>query len=161
MDPAAVPARPDRPHRRRPPRYVAANPDAVARGHAAVLGRYLSDRIFKTALVRTADARAGAPTWVYRYAYAGSPFGAAVHCIDVPFWFDCLDSPVGIPALAGPNPPQALADTTHAAAVTLIRHGRVDWPAWSQEPGVGRVFGGPASVPEVDPDAYAGTRPLL
>ncbi|MCA0295155.1 MAG: carboxylesterase family protein [Actinobacteria bacterium] len=142
-------------------RYLAANADAVARGHAAVVGRFISDKMFKTALLRTAEARGDAPTWVYRYAYAGSPFGSAVHCIDVPFWFDCLDSPVGIPALAGPNPPQALADATHGAAVLLIRDGHVDWPAWSQQPGVGRVFGAPASAPAVDADAYAGARPLL
>ncbi|KHK95662.1 carboxylesterase [Microbacterium mangrovi] len=141
--------------------YLAANRDVVARGHAAVLGRYISDRMFKTAVVRTADARGDAPTWVYRYSYAGSPFRSAVHCIDVPFWFDCLDSPVGIPALAGPNPPQALADATHGAAVVLIRERRAEWPAWSERPGTGRVFGGAASRPDVDSDAYAGVRPLL
>lgn len=142
-------------------RYLAANRDAVARGHAAVLGRLITDRMFKTAVVRTADARGDAPTWVYRYAYAGSPFGSAVHCIDVPFWFDCLDSPVGIPALAGPNPPRALAEATHGAAVAFIRDGATEWPAWSERPGAGRVFGGAASRPDVDPDAYAGVRPLL
>ncbi|HWT34098.1 MAG TPA: carboxylesterase family protein, partial [Microbacterium sp.] len=113
-------------------RYLAANRDVVARGHAAVLGRLITDRMFKTAVVRTADARGDAPTWVYRYAYAGSPFGSAVHCIDVPFWFDCLDSPVGIPALAGPNPPRALAEATHGAAVAFIRDGAAEWPAWSE-----------------------------
>jgi len=142
-------------------RYLAANKDAIARGHAAVIGRYISDRMFKTAVVCTAEARAAAPTWVYRYSYAGSPFGMAVHCIDVPFWFDCLDSPVGVPALAGPNPPRALADATHGAAVAFIRDGAAEWPAWSERPGSGRVFGGAASRPDVDPDAYAGVRPLL
>jgi para-nitrobenzyl esterase len=142
-------------------RYLAANQDVVAKGHAAVLGRYVSDKMFKTAVLRTADARRDAPTWVYRYSYAGSPFHSAVHCIDVPFWFDCLDSPVGIPALAGPNPPQALADATHGAAVALIREGRAAWPAWSQQPGSTRVFGGSASRPDVDPDGYAGVKPLI
>ena len=142
-------------------RYLAANRDAVARGHAAVLGRLITDRMFKTAVVRTAEARGDAPTWVYRYAYAGSPFGSAVHCIDVPFWFDCLDSEVGIPALVGPNPPRALAEATHGAAVAFIRDGAAEWPAWSERPGAGRVFGGAASRPDVDPDAYAGVRPLL
>jgi para-nitrobenzyl esterase len=141
--------------------YVAANKDVVAKGHAAVLGRYVSDKVFKMGVVRAADARADAPTWVYRYSFAGSPFGSAVHCIDVPFWFDCLDSEVGIPALAGDNPPQALADATHGAAVVLIREGRAEWPAWSGDAGVTRVFGGPASRPDVERDGYAGVRPLL
>lgn len=142
-------------------RYLAANRDVVARGHAAVLGRYISDRMFKTALLRTAEARGSAPTWVYRYAYDGSPFHAAIHCIDVPFWFDCLDSPVGIEALAGPNPPQQLADVTHGAAVALIVSGRVPWTAWSAEPGATKVFGGPAGSPDVESDGYAAVRPLL
>lgn len=142
-------------------RYLAANQDVVAKGHAAVLGRYISDKMFKTAVLKTADARGEAPTWVYRYSYAGSPFGSAVHCIDVPFWFDCLDSPVGIPALAGPNPPQALADATHGAAVALIRDGHAEWAAWSGQPGATRVFGGPASSGDVQRDGYAGVRPLL
>ncbi|MDL9979238.1 carboxylesterase/lipase family protein [Microbacterium sp. ASV49] len=142
-------------------RYLAANPAVVAKGHAAVVGRYISDKMFKTAVIRTADARGAAPTWVYRYSYAGSPFGSAVHCIDVPFWFDCLDSPVGIPALAGPKPPQALADATHGAAVALIRESTAEWPSWSGQPGATRVFGGSASSPDVQRDGYAGVRPLL
>ena len=141
--------------------YLAANKDVVAKGHAAVLGRYVSDKVFKMGVVRAADARGDAPTWVYRYSYAGSPFGSAVHCIDVPFWFDCLDSSVGIPALAGEHPPQALADATHGAAVVLIREGRAEWPAWSDDAGVTRVFGGPASRSDVQRDGYAGVRPLL
>jgi len=141
--------------------YLAANGDVVRRGHAAMLGRYLTDRMFRTAVVRTAEARGVAPTWVYRYEYAGSPFGSAVHCIDVPFWFDCLDSPVGIPALAGPNPPQALADATHGAAVALVRDGDPGWPAWSDRPGATRLFGGPAHIPDVSSDGYASVRPLL
>src|SRR5690606_29159679 len=52
--------------------YLAANADVVARGHAAVLGRYITDRIFKSTVVTAADARAGAPTWVYRYAFAST-----------------------------------------------------------------------------------------
>jgi para-nitrobenzyl esterase len=142
-------------------KYLAANKDVVAKGHAAVLGRYISDKMFKTAVVRTAEARQDAPTWVYRYAYSGSPFGTAVHCIDVPFWFDCLDSPVGIPALAGPNPPQALADATHGAAVALIRGGAGEWSAWSQSPGAVRVFGGDPSKPDVESNGYSGARALI
>jgi para-nitrobenzyl esterase len=144
--------------------YIAANRDVVTRGHAAVLGRYITDRMFKTAVVRTARARGTAPTWVYRYAFRSTQPGmvhdAAVHCIDVPFWFDCLDS-VQIEPLTGPNPPQALADQTHAAAVGLIVGGDPGWPSWSAAPGTTRVFGGAAGAPAVDPDGYAAVAPLL
>jgi para-nitrobenzyl esterase len=141
--------------------YLRANRDAVAGGHAAVLGRYISDRMFKVAVVKTASARGSAPTWVYRYAYRPDGVGPAGHCIDVPFWFDCLDSPIGIPALAGENPPPALADATHGAAVAFLRDGDPGWAAWSTHPGTTRVFGGEASVAPVSADGYAGVRPLL
>ncbi|KAF2414892.1 carboxylesterase [Microbacterium sp. B35-04] len=144
--------------------YIAANRDVVTRGHAALLGRYITDRMFKTAVVRTARARGAAPTWVYRYAFRSSQPGmvhdAAVHCIDVPFWFDCLDS-VQIEPLTGPNPPQALADKTHAAAVGLVVGGDPGWPSWSAVPGTTRVFGAPAGARDIDPDGYASVAPLL
>ncbi|KQP68506.1 carboxylesterase [Microbacterium sp. Leaf288] len=144
--------------------YLAANRDVVARGHAAVLGRYITDRMFRSAVVRTARARGAAPTWVYRYAFRSSQPGAvngsAVHCIDVPFWFDCLDS-VQIEPLTGPNPPQMLADQTHSAAVGLIVDADPGWPAWSGAPGTTRVFGGPAGSPDVDPHGYAAVASLL
>jgi para-nitrobenzyl esterase len=143
--------------------YVAANRDVVTRGHAAVLGRYITDRIFRTAVVRTARARAAAPTWVYRFAFRSSQPGmvndAAVHCIDVPFWFDCLDS-VQVEPLTGPHPPQSLADETHAAAVGLIVDGDPGWPAWSSAPGATRVFDS-TSPRLVDPDGYRSVDPLL
>ncbi|MFV0319286.1 MAG: carboxylesterase/lipase family protein [Microbacterium sp.] len=138
--------------------WLAANADAVARGHAAVLGRYITDRMFTTAVVTTARARGAAPTWVYRYAFQSEVFDAAVHCIDVPFWFDCLDA-VAVEALTGPNPPQPLADQTHAAAVALIRDGDPGWRAWSQRAGSTFVFGGDG--PRLDADGYTGASTLL
>ena len=138
--------------------YLAANADVVARGHAAVLGRYITDRIFKSTVVTAADARAGAPTWVYRYAFASTTMRSAVHCVDVPFWFDCLDASK-VETLTGANPPQALADATHAAAVAFARAGDPGWPSWSAAPGTTRVFDR-ASSPVV-PDGYASVRPLL
>lgn len=144
--------------------YVAANRDVVARGHAAVVGRFITDRMFKSAVVNVASARASAPTWVYRYAFRSTQPGivhdAAVHCIDVPFWFDCLDS-VNIEPLTGPNPPQSLADQTHRAAVDLVVDGEPGWTAWSDAPGTTRIFGGDPTSPEVDRDGYASVRPLL
>ncbi|MFT4234780.1 MAG: carboxylesterase family protein [Microbacterium sp.] len=143
-------------------KYLAANRDVVKRGHAAVLGRYVTDRMFKTAVVKQARARGAAPTWVYRYDFRSTQPGMvhdlSVHCIDVPFWFDCLDS-VKIEPLTGPNPPQALADETHTAAVGLITKGDPGWPSWSSAPGVTRVFD--ASGASIDADGYASVAPLV
>ena len=145
--------------------YLEANGDVASRGHAAVLGRYVSDRLFRTTVVRAARARGTAPTWVYRYAFRSTQPGhvndAAVHCIDVPFWFDCLDAD-RVEPLTGPHPPQDLADATHGAAVALITGGAPGWPAWSASPGTTRVFGargGPLG--HVIRDGYAEVHPLL
>jgi para-nitrobenzyl esterase len=138
--------------------YLAANPDVVARGHAAVLGRYVTDRIFKTFVVEAATARGAAPTWVYRYAFVSGALASSVHCIDVPFWFDCLAADK-VESLTGAHPPQVLADATHGAAVAFAADGDPGWPAWSAAPGTTRVFDGAASV--VAGDGYASVAPLL
>ncbi|MGB4137638.1 MAG: carboxylesterase family protein, partial [Microbacterium sp.] len=97
---------------RRP--YLAANADVTAHGKARLAGRVLTDRMFRVAVLRIVADRGEAPTWVYRFAWPSGHFGFAEHCLDVPFFFDCLDGPAMEP-LAGPNPPQALADEVHAA----------------------------------------------
>lgn len=120
--------------------YLKANPAVVARGHAAVVGRFVTDKMFRSGIVDTVAARAAAPTWVYRIAFPSGVFGSAVHCIDVPFWFDCLDGPAMEP-LTGPNPPQKLADAIHGAAVAMVRDGNPGWPAWTAAIRTVEVFG--------------------
>jgi len=137
-------------------RYLDANQDAVGRGTAGIAGRFLTDRMFRTALLRTVADRGEAPTWLYRFSWPSGSFGFAEHCLDVPFFFDCLDGPAMEP-LAGPNPPQSLADEVHAAAVAFIAAGDPGWPAHRGERGIARVW----DVPSRDqPDAYASVRPL-
>ena len=99
------------------------------------------------------------PTWVYRFSFRSGVFGSAVHCIDVPFWFDCLDS-VKVEPLTGPEPPQALADATHAGAVAFITSRDPGWTAWSAASGATRVLGG-AVTTATEPDGYASLRSLL
>lgn len=153
---------PDRAVRRA---YLAANTAQRRKGTAAVLGRFATDRVFRSTVVRVADARADAATWVYRFSWPSPTKTWAVHCIDVPFWFDCLraDGAVtaSVRAIAGDAPPQALADAVHGAAVAFAREGTPGWAPWSTAPGLTRVFGGEASRPDVDPDGYAGVRALL
>ncbi|GAA3640134.1 carboxylesterase family protein [Microbacterium awajiense] len=141
-------------------RYLAANPDARAKGTAAVLGRYVTDEIFRTLVVRVAEARGDAPTWAYRFTWASPTRGWALHCLDVPFWFDHLEAD-GVDAIAGDAPPRSLAEAVHGSASAFLREGDPGWTPWSARPGATRMFGTAASVADVIPDGYASVRPLL
>ena len=89
--------------------YLAANAAQRRKGTAAVLGRFVTDMVFRSAVVRVAEARADAPTWVYRFSWPSPTRTWALHCLDVPFWFDCLDAE-GVAEIAGDAPPRRLAD---------------------------------------------------
>lgn len=130
------------------------------RGGAARLGGYVSDRVIRSVVLRTARARPSAPTWVYRFAWASPSIGYACHCLDVPFWFDHLDAD-GVTAIAGEVPPADLAAAMHAAAVRFVRDGDPGWPAWDATARRARIFDAPACTPDVVPDAYADVAPLI
>lgn len=138
--------------------YLAANADVAAKGTARIGGRFLTDLMFRKALLETVRFRGDAPTWVYRFSWPSSVFGFAEHCIDVPFFFDCLDSPVAMDPLTGPNPPQPLADEVHGAAVAFIASGEPGWPAYTQATRQTRVYDTPSGVVA---DGYRSVRPLL
>ncbi len=61
--------------------------------------------MFRTLAVRVIRARGEAPTWLYQFSWVSPTFEYAVHCIDVPFFFDCLTADK-VDAIAGGNPPQ-------------------------------------------------------
>lgn len=136
--------------------YLAANADIVALGKARLAGRVLTDRMFRVAVRQIADDRGDAPTWVYRFAWPSGTFGFAEHCLDVPFFFDCLGGP-SIEPLAGPHPPQSIADDLHAAAVAFATNGDPGWPR-HDERRIARVWDTP---PTDQPDAYASVDALL
>ncbi|BDZ40421.1 carboxylesterase/lipase family protein [Microbacterium suwonense] len=121
------------------------------------LGRYVSDQVFRSLVLRVAEVRRDAGTWVYRFAWRSPVNGWAHHCLDVPFWFDCLDEP-HVPKMAGDHPPLALADEMHTAAVAFVRDGAPGWPAWRTEPGITRVFG---DQPALSRSAYDDALPLV
>ncbi len=137
--------------------YLAANADVVATGKARLAGRVLTDRMFRVAVVRVAADRGAAPTWLYRFAWPSGHFGFAEHCLDVPFFFDCLDGPA-MEALAGPNPPQALADELHGATVAFVSGGD---PGWARYDDVARIVRVYDSSTRDEGDGYASVRPLL
>jgi para-nitrobenzyl esterase len=138
--------------------YLALNQDAARKGTARIGGRFLTDLMFRKALLKTVALRGDAPTWVYRFSWPSGVFGFAEHCLDVPFFFDCLDSPVAIEPLAGPNPPQELADEVHGGAVAFITTGDPGWPRYIEDSRKTRVFDTPSTVVS---DGYASVRPLL
>ncbi|MBN9213153.1 MAG: carboxylesterase [Microbacterium sp. 71-36] len=130
------------------------------RGAAARLGGYVSDRVIRSVVLRTARTRGGAATWVYRFAWRSPSIGFACHCLDVPFWFDHLDAE-GVTTIAGDVPPADLAAAMHEAAVRFARDGDPGWPTWDATARRARVFGAPASAPPVEPDAYSDVAPLV
>ncbi|MGP3533950.1 carboxylesterase/lipase family protein [Microbacterium sp. RD1] len=144
---------------RRQRAYLRANRAQRRKGNAAILGRYATDRVFRADIPRIATARGSAPTWVYRFAWPSPVIGWACHCLDVPFWFDCLDAP-GVTEIAGDAPPRGLADALHSSAVAFIRDGMPGWEAWSARTGATRLFGGPPALPEVLHDGYASVSAL-
>ncbi len=124
----------------------------------------MTDKMFRTAVVRIAGIRAAAtpdsPTWVYAFSWVSPKIGWAVHCLDVPFWFDCLDAD-GVPAIAGDAPPPALAAAVHGSATAFIRDGDPGWTRWTAAAKTGRIFGGDPTKPEVVANAYASVYPLM
>jgi len=117
----------------------------------------LTDRVFRSLALAAADARPDGRTWLYRFGFVSPTLHAAIHCIDVPFWFDCLDAD-RVTALTGPEPPQTLADEAHGAAVRFVATGDPGWPTHSRAQGEVMRFGDPSRV--VD-DGYRDVRPLL
>ena len=151
-----IPARVRRP-------YLRADSGSGREGTAALLGGYLTDHVFRSLVARVAAARAAsdaAPTWTYRFSWRSPTIGWACHCLDVPFWFDCLDAD-RISAIAGDAPPQPLADTMHADGAAFVRDHAVSWEQWSAARRPVRVFDEPAPRDPVLLDGYAGVASLI
>jgi len=102
---------------------------------AEVVGQYVTDLMFRRRIVDwldlRGDAEAAAPTWAYDFAWRSAVSGLAEHCLDVPFIFDVLEDP-DVTRVAGPEPPQAVADQVHAAFVGFVRHHDPGWAPYRQ-----------------------------
>ncbi|MHA7270141.1 carboxylesterase/lipase family protein [Arthrobacter sp. HLT1-20] len=136
--------------------YLQANAEVKARGTAAVMGRYLTDSIFRTFIPQLLEARGGAPTWVYRFAWRSPVHGCAFHCLEVPFFFDHIVKD-GVATIAGEDPPQALANELHTAASRFLAGGDPGWPRYGAN-GATKVFDNPSTVMD---NGYASVVPLL
>lgn len=137
--------------------YIEDNADSASKDNATFAGHALTDRMFRAPTVKFVKDRGTAPTWLYRFAWPSGKFGFAEHCLDVPFFFDCLDGPAVEP-LAGDNPPQQLADEVHADAVRFIKNGDPGWPEYTEDNPVAHVFDTPSY--EENP-GYASVHALL
>ncbi len=138
--------------------WLAAN-RVPRRDSIGLLGRFVADEVFRSLVVNVAEARAGEATWAYRFAWVSPVLGWSCHCLDVPFWWDVLDSP-RVARIAGPHPPQRLADLMHATAVAFVHRHDPGWPSWRSEPGTARVFGADDG-PQLTSTEYDGALPLV
>ena len=83
--------------------------------------------------IRLADAHVGggSSTYMYEFAWPSKAFGGrlgACHALEVAYVFDTLDKQSE--PLLGPDPPQQLADTMHAAWVSFATTGDCGWPQY-------------------------------
>lgn len=115
--------------------YRTAHPNASAGDLFAAIQ---TDWYWRIPALRLADAHAkhtpatNAATYMYEFAWRSPQFDGrlgACHALEIAFVFDTLGN--GTAPLLGPNPPQRLADTMHAAWVAFATHGDPG-PGWPQ-----------------------------
>ena len=110
--------------------YRAAHPGASA---GELLSAIQGDWYVRIPALRLADTHATSPaaTYMYEFAWRSPQFNGhlgACHGAEIAFVFDTLAE--GSEALAGPRPPQQLADTMHAAWVSFATDGDPGWPRY-------------------------------
>jgi carboxylesterase type B len=138
--------------------YRAIHPGA---GPGDLLAAVQTDWCWRIPAIRLADAHATtgpAATYMYEFAWPSPQFGGrlgACHGIEIPFVFDVLGSGTG--PLWGPEPPQPLADTVHAAWVAFATRGDPGWPKYDLVRRETLRFG---TASEVIDDARAAERRL-
>jgi para-nitrobenzyl esterase len=99
-----------------------------------LLAKVQTDWWMRIPAIRLAEAHApthwSASTYMYEFAWP-SPGLGAVHALEVPFVFDTASThaPLFGPML-GPDPPQELARTMHAAWVAFATTGSPGWPRY-------------------------------
>jgi carboxylesterase type B len=109
--------------------YRARYPDASP---GDLLAAVQTDWWVRVPALRLADAHANTTsgTFMYEFAWAAPGLGA-VHALEVPFVFDSLgEDALLFGPLLGEDPPQALADTMHAAWVSFAADGDPGWPRY-------------------------------
>jgi carboxylesterase type B len=119
-----------------------------------VLGRAMTDALFRVPAVRVAVARTGSPTFAYEFLWASPTGFGSVHCLDIPFVFDVLDADA-VAVVAGDDPPRSLANDVHSAWVRFITDGEPGWPRYDTDNRRVMCFDAPRSSVVDDPHAAA------
>jgi carboxylesterase type B len=108
---------------------------AARRGASAgdLLAAIQTDWYWRIPAIRLADAHAkgASATYMYEFAWRSPQFDGrlgACHALEIAFVFDMLGH--GTEPLWGPDPPQHLADTMHAAWVAFAANGDCGWPRY-------------------------------
>jgi carboxylesterase type B len=113
--------------------YRSAHPGTSA---GELLEAIWTDWYWRIPALRIAEAHAKnatspAGTYLYEFAWRSPQFNGrlgACHSLEIAFVFDTLGN--GPDLLLGPNPPQGLADTMHAAWVAFATRGDPGWPRY-------------------------------
>ena len=127
-----------------------------AKGTAAVLGRYITDRMFRPlscAIAAGARRRAdlGVPLRVGRRPSMDAGRCTASTCRSG----STASTPSGVTAIAG-EPAAGARRRVHGAASALVRDGDPGWPSWSADARHdARVRRRRIGAPDVDADGYA------
>ncbi|MCU1645098.1 MAG: carboxylesterase [Nocardia sp.] len=128
-----------------------------------LLGQAQSDLLLRAPAYRVAEDRAGRnqPTWLYEFTWESTApeyTGSSFHCLDVPFAFDCLRAQ-GVTAVAGDNPPQALADAIHKSWVSFVTTSDPGstWPRYTLDKRETMIW---SDSPRVQTDPFAAQRAL-
>jgi para-nitrobenzyl esterase len=121
--------------------YREAMPNASA---GELLMAVMTDWVFRIPALRIAENQA---SYVYEFSWRSPLFDGklgACHALEIGFAFDNLDGSAGI---AGPNPPQELADEMHRAWVDFVLDGKPGWDLYGPERTVKFFPGGTVDDP--------------
>ena len=95
----------------------------------------MTDLMFRWPARRFAEEHRGR-THVYEFGWRSDACGGqlgACHGLELPFVFNTLPSASGPEGLAGPNPPQALADSIQSLWIGFARDGALPWPEYRRD----------------------------
>lgn len=112
--------------------YREARPDAAS---GDIMEALVTDWFFRIPAIRLAEAHSqqgSGNTFMYLFGWESPQFNGrlgACHALEIGFTFENLDKPDNLP-LTGPNPPQQLAETMHAAWVAFAKTGNPGWPQY-------------------------------
>lgn len=124
--------------------YIANHPGLTT---VQAVGQAVSDLLFRAPTLAVAQARAKtdprSTTWLYRFGWPSPTLGAAVHCLDVPLFFDNVTAPTA-DQLLGPNPPESLIRDYHGAMVRFIHGHSPLWEQWTESTRQSYLFAVPS-----------------